>query len=127
MAELRTADIQQFLTTNEEVQKMVADRLGISDGMLEIDDLDSEERKYITETQAKGKKPKKWKRLMKYGVGSKTDKDNCSPLCELGIDLTGGVDLTGGIVRIFQLEEESICVLTVEKDGKIIFIEDVGD
>ena len=128
MAELRTADVQQFLATNVEIQEIVLSRAGLLDGALLIAEQagDQEEIAYLNKIGKDGKNPKKWKRMSKFKVGSNTDK-NFLQLCELTPEMLGGKDLTGGIVRIFQLGEESIVVLTVEKDGKIVFIEDVGD
>jgi hypothetical protein len=59
--------------------------------------------------------------MRKYKVGSKTDK-------ELGLNLATYPDLVGGTVREYTLRDtDHISVLIVEKDNKIVFVEDLSD
>lgn len=128
MSKLTTADVQKFLATDPNVQRIVReDRCGIApDGTPDADD-DGTFLKWAKDATD----PKKWVRRRKYSVGSKTD-------MEEGIQLGDGFqaldpkdrppDLTGGIVREFWLRDtDHVTILTVEKDGKIIFIEDLSD
>lgn len=129
MAKLTTSDIQKFLATNSEIQRLVQeDRCGMRpDGSFEDEDSESPYKKWVEDA----KNPKKWVRQRKYKVGSEMDMD-------VGLRLGEGFsslspedrppDLTDGIVREFWLRDtDHITILTVEKDGKIVFTEDLSD
>lgn len=116
MPEMRTADIQKWLATDLGIQKLVAERLPNDPG----DDPDF--AAYVAKARKDSANPKKWVRRRKYKVGSDTDS------LKLGEPLPGTPDLTGGIVREFWLRDtDHVTVLTVEKDGKIVFFEDMSD
>lgn len=129
MGKLTTSDIQKFLATDPEIQRLVQqDRCGMQDdGTFEDGDLDSPYKKWVEDA----KNPKKWVRQRKYNVGSETDMEEGIQLGENFATLDPKdrpSDLTGGIVREFWLRDtDHITILTVEKDGKIIFTEDLSD
>ena|ERR1019366_10239676 len=116
MSKLTTAQIQEWLTTDPEIRELVLNRFGVDEG----EDM-SEYTEYCRESLINSRKPKKWKRLRKYTVGSPTDAENC-------LSLEDYPELTGGIVREFWLRgTDHVTVQLVEKDGKIVFIEDLSD
>ncbi len=121
MTKLTTADIQNWLASNREVQLIVESRFG------DPVDGDPEWNAYCHKSTHDATIPKKWVRQRKYSVGSPTD-------METGIRLGEGLlsqpllDLTNGVVREFWLKDtDHVTVLTVEKNGKIVFIEDLSD
>lgn len=113
MGKLTTADIQQILATEPRYLKLLREQY------------DSADWKSANKLQRDAINPKKWTRKIKYLVGSKTDK--------MGSDAGGGLmlcetpSLAGGIVREFLLKDTDHVMLLVEKDGKIVYVEDMSD
>lgn len=141
MKKLTTADCQNFLASNKEIQDLIeTTRYDFS----EIDEGSDEEDStgytdYLIRVNKDRRNPKKWVRTRKYKVGSTTDTElglNLASYEELKKDkqyfsyeiFSKIPDLTGGIVREFWLRDtDHITILLVEKDGEIVYFEDLSD
>lgn len=121
MAELRTEDCQKFLTTDPAIAQLVRDRLGLTDDP-QLSDYDQEWRTYAYKAMKDAGKPKKWKRVGKVKLGSKTDLENMN-FAEIWPQYADG-----GIARTFWLQDtDHITVVLVEYEGKIVAMDDVSD
>ena len=110
---MTTEDCRQYLITNWSPK--------IKAQYEEVDPVATEEdKKYSQKVIKDAFNPKKWKRVMKYNVGSNTDQENC--------DYGSDPKYVGGVVRAFYLQgTDHITINLIEKDGQIIADEDMGD
>jgi len=128
VTKITTADCRKFLVSDPEVQGVVEGRYDMDDADLDPFD-DAEEIVFFSKVLENGKNPKKWKRVRKYNVGSKTDTDEgCNFADNEFVKQMRGVDPTGGVVREFWLEDtDHVTVAILEKDGKLYYLDDLSD
>lgn len=90
---------------------------------------EAEERKELEKICRNAKTPSGWKRTAKYTVGSKTDRDGSDSEGYTGLNYAElRPDLIGGIVRTMYLRDsDHITYNLIEKDGKIVFEDDMSD
>lgn len=129
MSKVTTADCRNFLVSNAEVQHHVRDRYDPTDC-----DNDKNYRRELEQICRNGANPRKWKRNIKYKVGSKVDREGGDrggglSYCDNEfVERDLGVDPTGGTVREFWLEgSDHITYALLEKDGKLFLLDDLSD
>ena len=126
MSKITTADCRNFLASDPTVQRIIHERAA-----------DAVEIAYSDKVISNGKNPKRWKRITKYKVGSKTDLEGGELGGGMGYSHPDqvkyvirecGVDPTGGVVRDFWLEEtDRVTISLLEKEGQLYFLEDLSD
>lgn len=96
-------EIKKFLTTDPRVLQAVDARYEEGDEVREF-----------------ARTASKWKRRTKYAVGSDAD-GNYYDAIENG-------RLKGGVVRVFELSgSDGAAVAVVEKNGKVVYVDDLSD
>lgn len=113
---MNSNELKRYLTLNQEVQQIVADRSGATD--MEHEELEPEEIAHIEKVIANGRNPKKWKRMSKFTVGGPSD------------EIFGSYypDWKGCIAREFYLEDtDHITIYLITRDDSVIAIEDYSD
>jgi len=120
MSKITTADCRQFLATDPQTQALVRNRYDVS----YCDE--AEEATAYRAVHAASQVPKNWIRRVKYKAGGKADME--------GGDTGGGScygetpAYAGGMIREFRLDPDTeIAVALLEKDGKLVVIDDLSD
>ena len=104
---MTSADIKKYLTTDKYIQNRTCTLRGHAD-------------------------PKKWKRIAKYKVGSKTDLEGSNADVDAHVGLSIGEDFPkyrGCWAREFILVDSdgAACFVLIEKDDKIVHVFDYSD
>jgi hypothetical protein len=117
--QMTTADCRKYIIANLLAQ--VDHRLGPSMG------LPPAEVQWHARVRQSAATPTKWKRRIKYNVGSKVDIEGSDGIGG-GLDFAQQPALHGGVVREFFLDDsDGICFALVEKNSAIVHVEDLCD
>jgi hypothetical protein len=123
---VKTAEIQQFLATDPRIQRIVRGRVGQNDDGSW--DEDSPPDCDTAKWPDRAKNPKKWVREWKLTYGSKAWIEKKDHVYGTFTKTQLGFDPVGAVVRRFWLRDtDHISIEVWERDGKIVFIDDVSD
>ena len=132
MTKITTADCRLFLTTDTACRAVWEGAYGLENY---VDD-DPEELAWAKKNLANAANPKKWKRIGKYTIGSKTDIEGSDTTGAGGGDFAnhwgnealGFTPAKGDVVREFWLEDTDHCtIVLIEHGGRLRFLEDRSD
>ncbi len=131
MTKITTADCRKFLATDSVTQELVKSRYDVSCA----DSNEPGEAEFYEAVCKSAQSPRNWRRRAKYKVGSKADMGD-------GAGEGGGYEFAtnsyvhdrigfnpeGGVVREFNLDPDTeIVVALLEKDGKLLVLDDLSD
>lgn len=122
---LSSKDCTDFLVNSPVIQELVRDRCGIlPDGSFDEAPDPEMQIEYQSWVQ-NGKNPKKWKRVMKYNLGSPTDMEHFQ-YSEIWPQYTRGPHTA--VVRHFWLDgTDHITVALIEYNNQIVEWDDLSD
>ena len=121
---LSTADCRNWLVADVQTQKIVADNSGHTDYLAGREPLADVQMTWVTNA----KLPKKWKRVTKFKVGGKFDKENHGWDTNEYAEQQIGKPLAGGVIREFWLEDtDHVTIAILELSGKLYFLDDLSD